>query len=158
MSYTKTLVPRSPSGINTLGEYDVFYALQTSVADFYPKTTTLKPAVQEYEDGDEEDSDDGDTDAGNNGQVGANGVPNTGSMNTNDGVAAMNGSNLGDIPGLPNLIISDPNYNVGKHPGEIYVFNNTQLPRRRYEYINFGDNKVRDWQQWDSVRDYQMSK
>lgn len=40
MSYTKTLVPRSPSGINTLGECDIFYPLQTKIADWYP---TKKP-------------------------------------------------------------------------------------------------------------------
>lgn len=45
-------------------------------------------------------------------------------------------TNLGDIPGLPNLIVSDPNFNVGKHPGEVYVDNNTTLPRKRYDYVN----------------------
>lgn len=36
MSFTKTLVPRSPSGINMIGECDIFYALQTKIADWYP--------------------------------------------------------------------------------------------------------------------------
>lgn len=36
MSFTKTLVPKSPSGINILGECDIFYPLQTMISDFYP--------------------------------------------------------------------------------------------------------------------------
>lgn len=36
MSYTKTLVPKSPSGINIIGECDIFYPLQTKIEDWYP--------------------------------------------------------------------------------------------------------------------------
>lgn len=161
MSYTKTLVPTSPSGINTLGEYDVFYALPTKVSEWYPTTTTMKPAIEEYEDNDD-NGNDGGTNTGAVNQNDANGGANADSMtNTNDGDAA-NGiammsddtMNLGDIPGLPNLIVSDPNFNVGKHPGEIYVDTNTTIPRRRYEYINgyYNDkNDAEKRQQWSSV-------
>lgn len=41
MSYTKTLVPRSPSGINTIGEFDIFFPLQTKIADWYPTKPPL---------------------------------------------------------------------------------------------------------------------
>lgn len=36
MSYTKTLVPRSPSGINMIGECDIYYPLQERISDWYP--------------------------------------------------------------------------------------------------------------------------
>lgn len=36
MSFTKTLVPRYPTGINTIAECDIFYPLQTKIADWYP--------------------------------------------------------------------------------------------------------------------------
>lgn len=36
MSYTKTLVPRSPSGINMIGECDIYYPLQEKISDWYP--------------------------------------------------------------------------------------------------------------------------
>lgn len=41
MSFTKTLVPTSPSGINMIAECDIFYPLQTQISDWY--LTTEKP-------------------------------------------------------------------------------------------------------------------
>lgn len=43
MSFTKTLVPRSPSGINMIGECDIFYPLQTKIADWYPPKKAPPP-------------------------------------------------------------------------------------------------------------------
>lgn len=46
LSFTKTLVPRSPSGINLIGECDVFYPLQTQISDWYltpPHTRPQRP-------------------------------------------------------------------------------------------------------------------
>lgn len=48
MSFTKTLVPRSPSGINMVGEVDIFYPLQTVITDFFP-TKAPKPAAETEE-------------------------------------------------------------------------------------------------------------
>lgn len=54
MSFTKTLVPRYPTGINMIAECDIFYPLQNQITDWYP---TKKPAPppppppeEEYED------------------------------------------------------------------------------------------------------------
>lgn len=43
MSFTKTLVPRSPSGINLIGECDIFYPLQNRIEDWYPTQPPLPP-------------------------------------------------------------------------------------------------------------------
>lgn len=58
MSFTKTLVPRSPSGINTIGECDIFYPLQTKIQDWYPtKPPPLPPPPQTPSSSDSEDYD-----------------------------------------------------------------------------------------------------
>lgn len=53
MSFTKTLVPKSPSGINMIGECDIFYPLQNQIADWYPTKSPHPPppppAAQEEE-------------------------------------------------------------------------------------------------------------
>lgn len=54
MSFTKTLVPRSPSGINIIGECDIFYPLQTKISDWYPTKPPPPPAPAEYEEDEEE--------------------------------------------------------------------------------------------------------
>lgn len=57
MSFTKTLVPRSPSGINMIGECDIFYALQTKIADWYPtKPPHPPPPPSPPEEEEEEDT------------------------------------------------------------------------------------------------------
>lgn len=43
MSFTKTLVPKSPSGINMVAECDIFYPLQTMISDFYPTKPPYPP-------------------------------------------------------------------------------------------------------------------
>lgn len=157
MSFTKTLVPRSPSGINIIGEYDIFYALQTSVADFYPTTTTPKPVLAsvEYEDEQQAGVDGDNANAQTNGNGASDGL-NTGEMESN----ANGDTNLSDIPGLPqNVLVSDPNFNVGKHPGEIYVDMNTSLPPRRYDYSSdYYYNRKYDWAKGNSVSSLRSKK
>ena len=57
MSFTKTLVPRSPSGINMIGECDIFYPLQTKIADWYPTKPPPPPPPPSPEEEEDEDED-----------------------------------------------------------------------------------------------------
>lgn len=60
MSFTKTLVPKSPSGINMIGECDIFYALQTQIQDWYPTKSphvsapSLSPIPSQEDDNDDD--------------------------------------------------------------------------------------------------------
>lgn len=56
MSFTKTLVPKSPSGINMIGECDIFYPLQNKIEDWYPtKKPIPKPPPPPAEEDDEDE-------------------------------------------------------------------------------------------------------
>lgn len=159
MSFTKTLVPTSPSGINMIAECDIFYPLQTKISDWYP--TTKKPPrppppppppEADYEDN-----------AAQNTPESANpqaphppqppspqppsqlppamndfpSPPDPSAPTTTNGQQDANDANgqfkfptdqeLGISAGT---LINDPNFNVGKHPGEIYVDNGMSMRRR----------------------------
>lgn len=178
-SYTKTLVPRSPSGINMLGEFDVSYPLQTTISDWFP--TTKAPATPEpeyYED--DEDTADNDDVNGNSNNTMINPMipippqpqpfqpqiqpqqqqqyqpqplpqsfiptplpsfvrpsvsPPFDSLSSTENPITNNFT-----PKVPNSILqengvltSDPNYNAGRHPGEIYVRNDKKVAKNRQQ-------------------------
>lgn len=156
MSYTKTLVPKSPSGINMIGEYDVFYPLQTKIEDWYPTKKPLPPKQpppepQEYdENGDDDDSTKGVL-PNNIGPIVPQNLPYQKPINppieaiveqNSQGFLPTPVNQLDDTSRLPSdqelgikpaTLTSDPNFNVGSHPGEIYVDNKSSPkdpPRR----------------------------
>lgn len=157
MSYTKTLVPTSPSGINMIGEYDVFYPLQTKIEDWYPTKKPLPPPSQPESEPEENDEngDDDDSSKGvlpnNIGPIVPQNLPYQKPINTPiDAIIEQNSqgflptpvNQLDDADRLPSdqelgitpaTLTSDPNFNVGSHPGEIYVDNKSSPkdpPRR----------------------------
>lgn len=106
MSFTKTLVPRSPSGINMVCECDIFYPLQSKFSDWFPTPkTTQSPDIDE----EEEDEEVEDARPGSGGDIKAK---------------------PSKKPDSQKPIIEDgaDNFNAPKHPGEIYV---TGPPGRR---------------------------
>ncbi|XP_031636405.1 formin-like protein 7 [Contarinia nasturtii] len=169
MSFTKTLVPRSPSGINTIGEVDIFYPLQNKIEDWYP---TKKPIPPPPPPSDEEDENEGVLPNNVGPQIPPN-IPqppppppppppiaqNDQPTNDNPPPGPINvgtpflptPANLPDgrlptdqeIGITPGTIISDPNFDVGTHPGEIYVDKNgnqsQKIPPRRFfsEYSKY---------------------
>lgn len=123
-----------------IGECDIFYPLQTQISDWYPTTTTRKPPPDaEYDDEDANVApmNTVNTTGGTGSNV--NNFPlsngNGGGSDTDDGNNALTGEQLG-IP--MDQLISDPNYNVGKHPGEVYVNNaKSKTPPRRYDKLGY---------------------
>lgn len=113
MSMTKTLVPKSPSGINMIAEVDIFYPLQTQISDYFP--TKPPPPVEDEEEGEDEEEEAG---------------PPT--KPASNGAASSSASIPGTKPTKPEPpteILQDggDNYNPQSHPGEIYV---TGPPKR----------------------------
>lgn len=160
MSYTKTLVPKSPSGINMIGEYDVFYPLQTKIEDWYPTKKPIPPKQSPPmpEENDENgDDDDSSKDAlpNNIGPIVPQSFPYQRPINPPiDAIMEQNSqgflptpvNQLDDVSHLPSdqelgitpgTLTSDPNFNVGSHPGEIYVDNKSspKNPPRRSDKL-----------------------
>lgn len=186
MSFTKTLVPRSPSGINMIGECDIFYPLQTKIEDWYPTKKPVNPPPPPPQQDDDDDTDEDDDDNGDSNKnvlpnnVGPTLPPSAQGPNEpfpyenpmasipqplpppppppqlapiNDDTMSQSSQSflptpvnqLDDASRLPSdqelgitpgTIISDPNYNSGSHPGEIYVDNDgkkRKTPPRRYD-------------------------
>lgn len=157
LSFTKTLVPRSPSGINMIAECDIFYPLQNKISDWYPTTKPPPPPPPPPEDDYEDDA--------ANMADDANMAPNPppppqqpAPQPPMNPPPPMNDIPAPPPPPTPTLVgngqqipdnvngqfrfptdqelginagtlINDPNFNVGKHPGEIYVENG--MPTRR---------------------------
>lgn len=115
MSFTKSLVPRSPSGINMIAEVDIFYPLQTKIADYYPKPPPPPPDEEEGEEEGEEEE-----------ELPVQPAP-------QPQPAPQQKPAPSDAPMArpkpPTAILQDgaDNYNTQNHPGEIYV---TGPPRR----------------------------
>lgn len=178
MSFTKSLVPRSPSGINLIGEVDIFYPLQTQIKDWYPTKKPI-PVPIPVEDEDDDDDDSKQPLTGNigpmvppnlvnpNQQFDGN-LPDANPADTNPPDAQPGAPNPQFLPtpsnqmnfqmnrlpsdqelGItPGTIISDPNFNVGSHPGEIYIKDKDKVgknPPRRYDsYYNSKVNYYQD--------------
>lgn len=140
ISYTKTLIPKSPSGINMIAECDVFYPLQTQIADWYsvekpplPPAPPQPPPPEEFQSPIEPQPIT---------------IPNQNFNSRPPPPPPSPFNSNGDRPFLPTdqeigikpeTVISDPNFNTGSHPGEIYVNEkeksgnkNRKLPARRY--------------------------
>lgn len=157
MSYTKTLVPTSPSGINIIGECDIFYPLQTKIEDWFP-TKKILPSKQPPPEESDSDDENGDSDESSDGVLPNNVGPvvpqnlpyqrpitppidalmeqisqaflPTPVNQLDDASRLPSDQELGITPGT---LTSDPNFNAGSHPGEIYVDNKSSPkdpPRR----------------------------
>lgn len=139
LSFTKTLVPRSPSGINMVGECDIFYPLQTQISDWYLPTKKPPPPppppAEDYDDNAASDM--------NAEPPAPNPQPPPPVPITNDSPIPVSAPDSGQRPpdgqfkfptdqelGISaGTLTNDPNFNVGKHPGEIYV--NGRMPSRK---------------------------
>lgn len=161
LSFTKTLVPRSPSGINMIGECDVFYPLQTAISDWYPTTKAPPPPPMSQDDYE----DDGMiAQSSPNQQTSPPAPPPPASLSSaplnemnvfpapptlpSSPESTNNPQNLDTIDGnfkfptdqelgisANDPLTNDPNFNVGKHPGEIYVNNRRHGPNTsNYSY------------------------
>lgn len=191
MSFTKSLVPRSPSGINLVCEVDIFYPLQTQIKDWYPTKKPI-PVPKPVEPEDEDDDDDSKQPlAGNIGPMVPSNLANPNQQfNGNPPDANPPDANPPDAPNsqflptpsnqmnfqmnrlpsdqelgiTPGTIISDPNFNVGSHPGEIYIKDKNRVvgknPPRRYDsYYSSKVNYYKDLlsQQNNNNRYYTVS-
>lgn len=123
MSITKTLAPRYPTGINMIGEVDIFYPLQTMIADYFPTTPSPPPEPEP------EELPVAGVDAG--GPEEAAPLPSTAA-----GTAPTNGPTIAATsgptkPNSPTPILQDggDNFNPQNHPGEIYVTGPTKSKR-----------------------------
>lgn len=183
-SYTKTLVPRSPSGINMIGEFDVSYPLQTTISDWFPPTKKPTTPEPEYYEDDEDDANNGNTNiminpmipnpsppqsqpqpqpqpqfqyqpmpqtfdiysqTPSSASIFVRPSPSSDSLSSTENPITNNFT-----PKLPNSVLepngiltSDPNYNNGRHPGEIYVRNNKKPSKKRQQI--FGNRKSTDY-------------
>lgn len=180
MSFTKTLVPRSPSGINLIGEFDIFYPLQTVISDWYPTKVTRKPLPPPPPPEGDYDDDVNDSNPPHPApppppprpppelpppppQRPAQPAPPPPLPSSPSMVPALipsappptsiNGptrlptdAEIG-IPKGPQPLLSDPNFNVGKHPGEIYVDDKKQAPPRRYDE-NYYSPDFSSWEEF----------
>lgn len=110
MSFTKSLVPRSPSGINLIAEVDIFYPLQTQITDYFPTKKPPSPSPSPAEEEEEEEAEEeGEAPAATPTRPAASAAPTR--------------------PKQPTAILQDgeDNYDPQNHPGEVYV---TAAPKR----------------------------
>lgn len=177
-SIVKSLVSRSPSGVNMVGECDIFYPLQTKASDWYPKTeeppianghhTTQRPTTENlfiYSDQQQQ----GGGANNNRPQPLRPQQPQTMQTSTieNPFINSDQGTPIAITrPPIPkpgqlnesNFIFSDTDFNVGKHPGEVYVNRIDQTRRteqmNRYRFTNpYGNSsKYESSIVWKQVR------
>lgn len=157
-----------------IGECDIFYPLQTKISDWYP-TTKAPPTPDEYYDDDNDDST-----KNNIGQSSSSSMPSSSPitpafipthtpstvlssemLNPTVNIPSINNSYRLPTVFAPGVLISDPNYNIGKHPGEIYVDKSRKqaaLKRRKNDFsikpnshrmFSIDENQL--WQQSNEV-------